>query len=603
MTKKRLTRNLLLSALGALLLAGCSRPQDNVIVVVIDTLRQDHLATYGYARDPAPFLDQLARQGAVFEGLSPSSWTKPAVASLLSGLHPVRHQVFDRYDRLSPEAPLLAEQLRRQGYHTLGASANGWVSPLFGFDRGFERFLMHKEMPGKALNRRLFPLLDRLEPPFFLYVHYLDPHAPYNPEIGWDGQPLPAALRAEGPVTVADLDISHVRQLPAELLARAKDLYDGEIREADEALRELVEHLARRGLMDSTVLVVTSDHGEELEDHGRMGHGQTLYQEVLRVPLVVHAPHRFHGGQRLGRASLLDVVPTLSDWLDLKSEEAALRPDGISLAPTLAEGRAQSSTEPRAFLAHLDFEEGVGLALLKGDDKLVLEKARNELFDLRSDPEEKRDLLGFPGATPHLARLGTEMVDLYNTYAKARLDRSSVEIDNGLQQSLAALGYVAPDQEIRRRAIPHRLDLPAFGWPSWAPFGSGSSCARLGEAGAAPYLLQGWYGPEQGGRWSERQASLAMSAGLDRQRRRLMLIGMNHRPAPVRLRVNVDHQPVLETEVARGPFQLSVEVPDGLFKARSLMVLETDSAFVPSQHGGEDSRSLGLYWTTICLER
>jgi arylsulfatase A-like enzyme len=593
----------LLLAWSAFLLAGCSRPRDNVVVVVIDTVRRDHLATYGYARDTAPFLDRLARQGAAFEGLSPSSWTKPAVASLFSGLHPVRHRVFDRFDQLPLESPLLAERLRRVGYHTLGATTNGWTSPLFGFDRGFERYLLYKEMKGKDLNQRLFPLLDRLRPPFFLFVHYLDPHAPFDPDIGWDGRPLPPSLRAQGPVTLNDLDAAHFRQRPAELLDRTRDLYDGEIREADDALRELVTGLARRGLMDSTVLVVASDHGEELQDHGRMGHGQTLYQEVLEVPLVIHAPHRFQGGLRLGRASLLDVVPTLEDWLGLESAEAAFRPDGLSLAPVLRRRNTARPENDRAFLAHLDFEEGVALALLKGHDKVVLAPQGNELFDLRNDPHEHRNLLVRPAVMPHFARLGAAMVSLYNSYSKTSLQRSSVESDAGLQQSLAALGYVAPNEEVPRRVIPRRLELPAFGWLSWKPFSSGSNCAHLAEEDADRYLLQGWYAPEQGGRWSERRASLAMSAVAGEQENRLVLIGINHRSAPVRLRVDVEQKPVLESAVALGPFQLSVEVPGEILKARSRVVLETDSAFIPSQHGGVDSRSLGLFWIAVCRER
>lgn len=603
MTKHDLTGRLRLVALALLLLSGCGRSRDNVVIVVIDTLRQDHLATYGYARDPAPFLGQLARDGAVFDGLSTSSWTKPAVASLLSGLHPVRHQVFDSRDRLPPETPLLAEQLRAQGYHTLAASANGWISPLFGFDRGFQRFLMHKEFDAKGLNRRLLPLLDELTPPFFLYVHYLDPHAPYDAEIGWDGRPLSAPLRAAGPVRVEDLDRAHVRQRPVELLSRAIDLYDGEIRETDDALRELVEALTRRGLMESTVLVVTSDHGEEFEDHGRMAHGQTLYQEVLAVPLVMRAPHRFRGGQRLGRASLLDVVPTLAAWLPTSDDRNAPARDGVDLAPLLTGKRKPAADHGRAFLAHVDFEEGAALALLDGDDKLILERSGNALFDLRQDPRERHDLIQAPDAISLLARLGTELVELYNTYAKERLERVAVEGDGGLQQSMVALGYVSFNQEARRRVTPHRLESPVFGWLRWAPFASGANCAPLDQPEAGTYLFQGWYGPEQGGRWSERRASVGLFPIPGDPRRRLLLVGVNHRPGPVRLRVDVEGQSVLRSEVVPGPFQLSVEIPEGVLKPRSILVLEADTAFVPSKYGSSDPRALGLFWTTICLNR
>jgi arylsulfatase A-like enzyme len=144
----------LLATACALAFAGCARAplpkRDNVVVVVIDTLRRDHLATYGYSRDTAPFLGELARHGVVFDGLSPSSWTKPSTASLLTGLHPLRHQAVDRLDRLPDGAVTLAERLRRVGYFTLGVSANGWVSPDFHFNRGFTSFLFRDSVNSRV---------------------------------------------------------------------------------------------------------------------------------------------------------------------------------------------------------------------------------------------------------------------------------------------------------------------------------------------------------------------------------------------------------------------------------------------------------------------
>ena len=199
----RWQRRRIATAALLLALAGCGvselHPKTrgaNVVVVVIDTLRRDRLATYGYSRDTAPFLGEMARQGAAFDGLTPAPWTKPATASLLTGLHPVHHQAIDRLDRLPDAAVTLAQRLRGQGYHTLGASANGWVSPGFGFDRGFDTFLYRDGSKSTAFNRELLPMLGRLKPPYFLYVHYIDPHAPYAPDAGWDGRPLPAALRS-----------------------------------------------------------------------------------------------------------------------------------------------------------------------------------------------------------------------------------------------------------------------------------------------------------------------------------------------------------------------------------------------------------------------
>ena len=576
-----------------------------MVVVVIDTLRRDHLATYGYPRDTAPFLGELAREGAVFDGLSPSSWTKPSTASLLTGLHPLRHQAVDRLDRLPDGAVTLAERLRRAGYTTLGISANGWVSPDFHFNRGFTSFLFRDSVKSGVLNRELPAYLDRLHPPFFLYVHYIDPHIPYEPETGWDGRPLPASLRSQ-PVTLADLDAPHFIHRSPELLARARDLYDGEIRGVDDSLRELVGGLTRRGLMKNTVLVVTADHGEELGEHGRMSHGQTVYQEVLQIPLVIHAPHRLPAGRRLGRASLMDVVPTLIDLLGLDRPEEPL--DGQSLAGLLTSKDSQEDPE-RPFLAHLDFTDGTGLALIEGKWKLVLGKNpyRKELFDLEADPRERRNLLGNPEVAGAFSDLSTEMAGLYDGYARTSLARTAVGLDPALSQSLAALGYVGgTSADQRPRNIPRRISSPGP-WPGgrlgWESAGALGSCLQMEQADSGRYLLSGWYDAGGGGRWSDRKASLVLASALTQPSPHLLLRGDNYRPAPVRLTVTVEHQPVLETEVPCGPFQISVPL-DGtrLRQDTALVEIETDTAFVPSEHGQADPRSLGLFLKSACFQ-
>jgi arylsulfatase A-like enzyme len=593
---------LVAAGIGVAALAGCSRRQDNVVIVVIDTLRQDHLATYGYARDTAPFLGELAREGAVFDGLSPASWTKSAAASLQTGLHPVHHQAFDRWDRLPEGAGTLAERLGREGYQTLAASANGWVSPVFGFGSGFDHFVLKKNAKGKALNRELFSFVDRLKPPFFLYVHYLDPHAPYDPETGWDGRPLPVALRAHGRVEVRDLDSAHAYPRSPEFLARVRDSYDGEIRGTDDALRELVEHLRRRGLMDMTILVVTADHGEEMGEHGRMSHGQSLYQEVLRIPLVFHAPHRFAGGQRFGRASLLDVAPTLAAILDLKPREGDPSFDGISLEPFLTRQKPWPAVDRRPFLEHLDFTDGANLALLTGPEKIVLGKDQKELYDLSSDPGERHNLLGPPGSLAPFARLAGELAAEYNAYSQSALARRGADVDATLEKHLAELGYVNASQPVRQRTIPRRIDLPVLDWLPWEPFGLLPSCVQLAAADSDRELLQGWYDSENGGRWSERRATLLLTAPVGEPTDRLLLSGVNFRPAPVRLQVKVEGQPVLDKELPAGPFQLEAGVARELVKEPSKVEIETDTAFVPSKQGGgnADSRQLGIFLTSVC---
>lgn len=596
---------LLLALAGGL--TGCqgrhsrhSANRPSVVLVVIDTLRQDHLATYGYPRDTAPFLGELARQGAVFQGLTPAPWTKPATASLLTGLHPLRHQAVDRVDRLPEDAVTLAEQLRNEGYSTLGASANGWVSPEFGFNRGFDTFLYRDNLKAAAFNRELLPRLDRLRPPFFLYVHYIDPHIPYSPDVGWDGRPLPANLRNR-PVTLEEIDATHFQHRPPELLARARDLYDGEIRSADNALRGLVDRLAQRGLMKNTLLVVAADHGEELEEHGRMSHGQTVYQEVLQVPLVIHAPGIVRPG-RFGRASLMDVVPTLLDLLGIEHPQGSL--DGESLLGQLASSR--SAVEERPFLSHLDFVDGTGLALIQGRWKLVLGKNpyRKQLFDLASDPGEHRDLLESPEVAGIFQRLGKELALRYNNYSRAALERSTIQIQGQMARSLAALGYIAGDRAAWVRHVPRRIGPPdpfPDGLLGWAAAGGVGSCVQLGEKEGLP-LLAGWYEPEGDGRWSAPSSSLVLSAPPDPIRLALRIHGANFRPGPVRVTIRVNRRPALRTELPVGPFQSSVPLAGVPRNTLSLVEIATDSEFVPARYGQADQRSLGLFLTEVCLD-
>ena len=605
-------------AAGALLLAlacgfaGCRPdppkvPRGNVVVVVIDTLRRDHLATYGYSRDTAPFLGELARQGAAFDGITPAPWTKPATASLLTGLHPVLHQAIDRLDGLPTPALTLAERLRSEGYQTLGASANGWISQAFGFTRGFDEFLFLDNLKAAALNRGLLPSLDRLKPPFFLYVHYIDPHIPYDPDISWDGRPLPAALRSH-PVTIEEIDGTHFVRRPPEVLARARDYYDGEIRHADEGLRQLVGRLAQRGLMKNTVLVVTADHGEELGDHGRMSHGQTVYQEVLGVPLVIRAPGAIPAGLRPGRASLMDVVPTLLELLGVRRPggaggDGAL--NGVSLA-----GRFSGEAPPadRPFLAQLDFVDGTALALTQGRYKVVLQKNpyRKELFDLDADPKERANLLGRPEDGAVFTRLTGELAELYNGYSRKRLPREEANLGSELTRSLADLGYLSAGQSLPQRRVPRRIG-PADPFPNgrlgWAGAGAVTSCAQIAKKAERDLsLLAGWYEPDGTGRWSAQSGSVVLAIPTGQTRPELRVSGNNFRPAPVRVTLSVNRHPVLEAELPGGPFRLSAPLTDAPLDDPALVEVTTDSAFVPSRHGLADSRSLGIYLTTLCLE-
>ncbi|MEN8181681.1 MAG: sulfatase [Myxococcota bacterium] len=332
--------------IGALLLAslcglgsGCrSDPprRPNLVLVVVDTLRSDHLGTYGYSRATSPHLDRLAATGTVFENArAPSSWTKPSVASLFTARRPSEHGAVSFSEALAAEIPTLAELLGEAGYRTVGVSANFvHVNPASGLTRGFDAWrglsvrldegqggAILERSSGERLRAARAPEVNRAlaarlavssSEPLFLYVHYMEPHAPYAPPENLRR----AFARVDGETRASSnyvVDLAAGRlTLGADGQRWLIDLYDAEVAAADRGLGQLVSLLDEKGYWDDTVLIFVSDHGEEFAEHGGWFHGLTLYEESLRVPLVVHdARAPGEGVRRTEPVDLLDVAPTL----------------------------------------------------------------------------------------------------------------------------------------------------------------------------------------------------------------------------------------------------------------------------------------------------
>lgn len=581
----------------------------NVVLVVIDTLRQDHLRAYGYRRETAPILTRLADEGAVFDAFTPAPWTKPAMASVFTGLHPLRHQAVGLRDSLPQAARTLAEGLRESGYDTLGVTANAFSSGRFGMDQGFRESVYMGDVgyspfaPADEVEAEVLKRLGSLRPPFFLFVHYLDPHAPYEPP-GW-GVSRPG--RSERTVSIQDLDAETFRRRPPELLQRALDNYDGEIVRASAAVGRLLVRLADA----APLTLVTSDHGEEFEEHGRMGHGQTLYDEVMRVPLIVHWPGRVPPGRRAGSVSLLDLMPTLMELAGAPKGAAAL--DGASLVPRLL--APDAAVTERDFLLHVDVTRSHYLGLRRGPSKLIVGRypRLKQLFDTRADALEQRDLLRAGAAPAGFGDLARALADAHGAAQARALARVDGADDAATRGSLAALGYVgsgAPGGE--RRGIPARVAAPdadpegGLGWEDRARF---ESCLDLLSPGAADQLLRGWHAAGADGRWSEPEAAL----WLKRPRPgpwRLGVAGRRPETGAARLRVRVEGKQVLDAEVGSGAFDLHARL-DGSAPGddQPLRVdLVRDVPYVPAEQGpppaaGQplDHRRLGFLFTRVCL--
>jgi arylsulfatase A-like enzyme len=291
----------------------------NIIVYSIETTRRDHLSVYGYHRRTSPFLEELAQESVVFEdAYSQSSWTKPTVASLLTGLQPCQHGANGLLGVLGDSHRLLPEVLREAGYRTGAFTTTHIVSdPRYNYDQGFDLFVNAGHVLAAEVHRRVLAWLDAEHPaPFFIFVHSYDPHEPYCApgalrdcfDPGYDGE-----FRDELLLQPSSMG-RRLEALPgAARYAVAR--YDAEILYADMALRRLSDELKQRGLWDDTLLIVTSDHGERFGDHGQWSHGGNLFPEVLRVPLLVKLPAGQEtpapGSRVRGPASTVDVMPTV----------------------------------------------------------------------------------------------------------------------------------------------------------------------------------------------------------------------------------------------------------------------------------------------------
>ena len=335
----------------------------NVIFYVMDCLRADHCGIFGYERDTTPVLDKLAAEGVAFSRcMAQSGWTAPSAATMFSSQHPSRTGIHKMRDALNPDMPWLPELLQASGYKTAGFSSMYQVSKLRGFERGFDEFYDlfmdeqtmqrcrdrgqasrgdHYCLPlSEDLHLRALKWLDDREDdydPFFMMIWSIDTHEPFRhpAEYNRDADP-----DYSGPVDGRGRPFSRVRNRRD--LRHLIDLYDGSLRYQDEKLGELIGELAKRDLLDETLIVVVGDHGEMFFEHGIAGHGKFPWEEELHVPLLMRFP------QALPQAKMIDALVQMIDVpatiLDLAGLEAEERFRGKSLRPLL-EGKINSLHE------------------------------------------------------------------------------------------------------------------------------------------------------------------------------------------------------------------------------------------------------------------
>ncbi len=398
---------LLLGTLGAL--GACSKTDSagagaprNVIVVLVDTLRADHLGIYGYSRPTSPNVDAFARESLLFQNArSQASCTFPSANSILTSRYPSAFlgQPSERALGIPADIPSIAEILSERGYRTAAVSSSpvvrntpGRFNPGAGFGRGFESF--HEDCVWKSaacVNRAALPLIQsKDERPFFLYLHYLDPHGPYAPPKNqarrWAlGKPDKKFVRDGNPNPIGDMLYKGAADPGATKadLQYLMDLYDEEIAFFDSQFALLLAELKTSGRLDDTMIVFISDHGEEFLEHGHIKHCRTLFDTSIKTPMIVHIPGV--GPKTLAQpVQNLDVVPTLLDYLGIDEQ---LSFEGKSLRPVI-EGTGE--VDP-----HQYGMQGTLRSASDGKHKLIhdLGKGSYELYDLKADSGESRDTL------------------------------------------------------------------------------------------------------------------------------------------------------------------------------------------------------------------
>lgn len=456
LTAQRRWRILLASGVWMLAAGACSSPAtDSAVLIVVDTLRADHLGIYGYRRPTSPRLDQWARQGMVFEhAFSTSPWTLPTFGSLFTGRLPSRHLAgrFDREDphrapmkksfrRLETSLPTLAEEMKRHGLATGAVISNAFLGPRFGVARGFDSYDFHSshQRNSRRADIAVDLALDWLDrqagKPFFFTLHLFDPHLGYEPPAPFRGR-FSADVPETGKPRVTDLmEIRPlVRSGEGVDIDYLEALYDEELLFVDSQLGRFLDELERRAILDRAVVVLTSDHGEEFLDHQDFEHGHSVYNEVLRVPLILWGPG-VEPGRSDAPASLLDLFPTL---LEAVGAEGPADSPGRSLLPVLA-GEDPSSL--RLLIAESTLYGPEQRAAVRWPYKLTQMPWSDQvaLFDLSADFAETRDLAA---ERPEMARLLKAALETVLDDLEDGVPGEEAELDPQTLESLRSLGYI-----------------------------------------------------------------------------------------------------------------------------------------------------------------
>ncbi len=476
MKKKKRKSNRLVLLFGIVVLAGAAAAAyfvtrekpgpPSFLFILIDTLRSDHLGCLGYQRETTPNIDRLASGGVLFKNAtSQSSWTLPSMISLMSGRH-----IFSKLHKLPDDVPSLPQMMKKRGFQTAGFVANSLVGEKEGFAKGFDHFEIREhntpQWSCKMLNRRLLPWMrTSLKPPFFLYVHYLDPHFPYEPPPEFavfdkKYDPIHRSKRRRFTEFVkkhpelAEHAIDDIREMRRQI-----DLYDGEVRFVDKAVEDVLSTLEKTGLSDETVVIITSDHGECLWDHEHYpravekrhkeeernlttfffrDHSYHLFEELISVPLIFSGPGIQKNLVIETAVENVDIIPTI---LALSGEATPFNGDGRSL-DELLRGKVGTLPENDAVFSFCNMaacakQPTRNLKIVSPSNTGKVFGLSDTVFDLNTDPGETENKVAeFHEAASPLFLL------LNNKKSNDFFKNSEGDMDEDTKTKMKELGYI-----------------------------------------------------------------------------------------------------------------------------------------------------------------
>jgi arylsulfatase A-like enzyme len=475
--------------IAAAALASCTAnppPEPvNLVLISIDSLRADHVHSYGYHRETSPTLDRLASEGTLFENVvAESSWTLPTHMTMLTGLPAQTHGVeYFSGSRLADSYATLAETLGEHGYRSFGVFSGPYLHPIFGFGRGFDsyesamgatvyddqsfdpnvpgsdagvkeaNFMSHRTITSHLVTEKAIELLGAArDEPFFLFLHYFDIHFDYlPPEELWRRFDPDYQGTMTGDAFQENNEIN--AQMNPRDLEHLIALYDAEILYTDQQIGYLIDALDRNGLSENTLVIVTSDHGEEFFEHGDKGHYRTLFDEVLMVPLIVRLPGRVRAGERVTeQVRHLDIAPTLLSFAGIPVPDGLLSEIGGRSLSDVLEGREALSSLPAISSLR---RSGYWASVRTPGFKYIVNREDSEetelLYNLRGDPREHRplarvDLEKMDGETQAIfADLRGALMEKESAAFAARVVKEGaedIELPARVREELRSLGYI-----------------------------------------------------------------------------------------------------------------------------------------------------------------